>query len=1287
MEPILELATRITTHLWFLRVLCPRGSLDNVKDDDWLYRAAPADYAGLRNILDLVGDTTGTWRSDQWKYKFQMTFPLNRAELNQETVGDAALLERQSPLSSDENWKALRAAGVKALRKLLDRIDRLRTFSFLGEQGVAPTWLRPGITREEMFQLVAGELFRAETWPPAAVSQLCIRVALAKVFIPDGPPSNGVVIKNEFFVEEQIRQRLSDKKCQDTKCQPYYPLWFHSQPRPQPLAEPVPRLMILLEPARFRTLCVDLQLPIPFSMVQRDELDEIGRSRLLRCGDPHKSPMDMTDEEMRKSAGIACPNRIVEDQAFHSDLFGLALSGGGIRSATFALGLLQGMADRNILPYIDVLSTVSGGGYIGSWLISWAKRTGSIVSVQGSMQGSATALNPDGPTTDDKALPDALSITYGIEMGDCFETDGPAKPEPYKLVGRNSDPDADHVRPMQLLRFYSRYLAPQAGLFAADSWTIAATWMRNTSLNLLILTTFLGAALLLPRVVTFALFRLPMAGNTWGEFFFIRGIGGGLLAIACFLIGYYNLATFGPHRERKTSTRGFDDFQVVSRILPFILAGALLEVAALWYAPRGYGGLAALSISLVLLLGLAILRGFSKRWKLELKGWDLFEYRAHGFAAPLGSALAGWVLVYWLNSIIEYFGRDTERGIWMAASAGVCLALGGFVGVVVLLIGFLGTNLPDDQREWWSRIGAWVGIVISVWLVLCGVSFFVPLELAKLGLKASIAGLGWGTITSVGTKLAYSPKSGRDGSADAPWYDKYILNLAPAAFVLGILSLVSFGVFLLVDGAIDFLTQHWPHLDPAPVAAELCCFPSNFSLNHLIEFYWTLLYPGSFVPLILIVILIGLSFLLAWSVDVNQFSMHNFYKNRLVRCYLGASRLRRHRAPNAFTGFDLEDDIRLHRFRTEDLTQPLDMTIDCKPSYAGPFPIVNTTLNVTQGEDLGLQERKGESFIYTPLWSGFDHSRRQASVGKTVLGQYGFRQTKEFGDPTHGGVFLGTAMAISGAAFNSNAGFHTSPTLAFLLTIFGVRLGWWAGNPRRGKWARPSPRIGLLYLIRELTASTTTDSSFVLLSDGGHFENMGLYELIRRRCRYIVLSDAEEDEKFKLEGIGGAIRKCRVDFGVAIDLDLEALKPLGDPAMSRLHYTVGSILYPERVWGTLVYIKSSLTGDEPLDLVEFGKEHPEFPHTSTVDQFFDESHFESYRALGQHVASRIFYHDMKWPVVIPKIPSTEPKIPSTEPKIPGTDPVQTLFDNIEKEWKEKIQSTKKETGDNTKDKK
>src|SRR5262249_52817327 len=149
-------------------------------------------------------------------------------------------------------------------------------------------------------------------------------------------------------------------------------------------------------------------------------------------------------------------------------LFGLALSGGGIRSATFALGLLQGMADRNILPWIDILSAVSGGGYIGSWLISWVKRRGSIASVQESLRG--------------------------------FASSGRAS---------NQDPQADHVRPIRVLRDYSRYLAPRSGFFSPDNWTIATIWLRNVTLNLVILVLFLSIVLLVPQLLILG-WRLAM---------------------------------------------------------------------------------------------------------------------------------------------------------------------------------------------------------------------------------------------------------------------------------------------------------------------------------------------------------------------------------------------------------------------------------------------------------------------------------------------------------------------------------------------------------------------------------------------------------------------------------------------------------------------------------------------------------------------------------------------------------------------------------------------------------
>ena len=212
-------------------------------------------------------------------------------------------------------------------------------------------------------------------------------------------------------------------------------------------------------------------------------------------------------------------------------------------------------------------------------------------------------------------------------------------------------------------------------------------------------------------------------------------------------------------------------------------------------------------------------------------------------------------------------------------------------------------------------------------------------------------------------------------------------------------------------------------------------------------------------------------------------------------------------------------------------------------------------------------------------------------------------------------------MAVSGAAISPNMGYHSKPSVAFLLSLFNVRLGWWLRNPAyRGATERSSPRFGLLYLFRELGGYTNARSPYVNLSDGGHFENTGLYELVRRRCRYIIICDAEQDSKFSFGGIGGAIRKCRTDFGVEIDLNPRSIE-LTEGKLSKAHCAVGTVTYPEnpRKKGYILYLKSSITGDEPTDILEYVKRCPDFPHQTTANQFFTESQFESYRALGYHV--------------------------------------------------------------------
>jgi hypothetical protein len=367
--------------------------------------------------------------------------------------------------------------------------------------------------------------------------------------------------------------------------------------------------------------------------------------------------------------------------------------------------------------------------------------------------------------------------------------------------------------------------------------------------------------------------------------------------------------------------------------------------------------------------------------------------------------------------------------------------------------------------------------------------------------------------------------------------------------------------------------------------------------------------------------------------------MHTFYRNRLTRCYLGASNLIR--SPSPVTGFDQRD--------TADL-QIAQLAFD--KEYPGPIPIFCCAMNITLGEDLAWQQRKAASFAFTPYYSGYTVGWTEARKG---LRFNGFVPTEFLyeGDPSGtkdvGGPNLATAMAASGAAVSPNWGYHTNSATAFLMTMFDVRLGLWIPNPRHSPLAgqklgvkpdtspKPaSPIFAPARLTSELLGSVNDTSRYVYLTDGGHFDNMGLYELVRRRCYKIVICDAEEDGDYTYEGIGDAIRKCRIDFGAEIDLDLSPTRPNAKSGLSTAHLIRGTIRYPETPSGqkgVVWYIKASLTGqppatdeegsaelpDAPGDLQNYKLQHPHFPHDSTADQWFTESQFESYRRLGQSI--------------------------------------------------------------------
>ncbi len=208
-------------------------------------------------------------------------------------------------------------------------------------------------------------------------------------------------------------------------------------------------------------------------------------------------------------------------------------------------------------------------------------------------------------------------------------------------------------------------------------------------------------------------------------------------------------------------------------------------------------------------------------------------------------------------------------------------------------------------------------------------------------------------------------------------------------------------------------------------------------------------------------------------------------------------------------------------------------------------------------------------------------------------------------------------------------GYHSSPLVAILMTLFNVRLGWWAGNPGapgEKAWFRNGPRHAAVPLLAEAFGYTTGDFRDVNLSDGGHFENLGLYEMILRRCQRIVIVDAGRDTEYVFEDLGNAIRKIRIDFGIRIEIVVNLLEPTKE-SMPLARCVVGQIHYEEvdrdAPTGKLIYIKPLLQKNEPVDVRNYAAAHPGFPHESTGDQWFSESQLESYRMLGFHTMNEI----------------------------------------------------------------
>jgi hypothetical protein len=340
------------------------------------------------------------------------------------------------------------------------------------------------------------------------------------------------------------------------------------------------------------------------------------------------------------------------------------------------------------------------------------------------------------------------------------------------------------------------------------------------------------------------------------------------------------------------------------------------------------------------------------------------------------------------------------------------------------------------------------------------------------------------------------------------------------------------------------------------------------------------------------------AFVIGWVVNLNYISIHRFYRDRLTEAFMPDF----HRMASLKTKPAVgADKARISEFWDQ-------------KNPKGPYHIINTNVILVGSSDRTRRIRGGDNFILSPLYCGSNAT--------------GWSRTQDF----YGGkMTLATAMAISGAAVNPHTGVGgvgviRNCAVALLMSILNLGLGFWVTHPKPGKSWRKCPNHFHPGLYELFNFGYSKNRSFLQLSDGGHFENLALYELIRRRMRLIILCDGAADKKFSFGDFQTAIRRIEADFGVRIEFNesnhLERMIPMhsaGYPPGSKFAdqgHIVGEITYSDNTKATLIYLKTTMVRNLSLQTKGYKVVNPDFPDQSTADQFFDEDQFEAYRELG-----------------------------------------------------------------------
>lgn len=883
-------------------------------------------------------------------------------------------------------------------------------------------------------------------------------------------------------------------------------------------------------------------------------------------------------------------------------MIGLALSGGGIRSATVSLGVMQKLADIGLLKHVDYLSTVSGGGYIGSALTWW-------------LRGST----PDNPTH---------QSPFDTGKKFPFTTLDPRLPE-------STHVDRRGLMVLRFLRSQGNYLIPGNGI---TLWSSIAIVLRAILLNLMI---WIPVTALVMGVL-YALGYLPgirglpyavqmAAPGTLETTAEIVGTSQSLgandtippmfLLMLVFAIGLAALFVMGSINHSLLSWTGLTETE--------LRAGRGAQPPAerpAWYSWPAVGIAGLLDVLLVAVVLLSFMPVVKR----------LFANSDAPAAAP-GSLWTSLVIGLILWAIITLFtllcfrfmGKKIRPpAIWHdKTQKPVFLALGGLIGIAVA--GYVldcilaGSTIPGV-----GRIGPFLLFLFAV-AYLIFVNYLIGLLIRHLLRNEKMDDARQSPAPATQSLLQYRARRTFE------WFYGRALSGMVVLIIIGTLPLVGHyieyglgGTWTALGLAFTLGGQLWSRVrgnsklaDIAIVAGAALFAYGVLLIGHRLAVTFM---DGEVTMRALIAGAVIVAVVAGWFVNTNQIGLHRFYRDRLMEAFLPDN--------DALTRDTNAAATRANDFKLTDCWDP--------KRAKGPYQIINTNMVLAKSQDRKYRQRGGDNFILTPQFIGSNATewyRTEASASSDMT--------------------LASAMAISGAAANPRGGaggrgLTRSATVSLVMSLLNIRLGFWIPNPKRGDprmlFRRPNHFWpGGLYALTPRGYLET--SKWLELADGGHFENLAVYELVRRRCGLIIVCDGGQDNASSYADLVTAVQRVGQDFGATVHFDMavrngrkfEKCGPaqmIAKPTLTdypkgaefaEKGYFVARIDYGERGgngWpkeGIVIYLKSALIRELAVGAKGYRGANPDFPNQTTGDQFFDEEQFEAYREVGFRICEQM----------------------------------------------------------------